>query len=102
MVIEILIAMLMASEPPINPQDINIISLSKVYHHIDKDICLGVEQTIKKQEWIEMPASRDIEVHKYEVVDIQPNKIIELYCVVHEKYEHLIYKETTNEDTMAQ
>jgi len=34
MVIEILISMLMASEPPVSPQDINVIELSKVLHHV--------------------------------------------------------------------
>ena len=63
MVIEILIGMLMASEPPINPQDINVIELSKVYHHVTKELCLGVESTIKEQEWIEMPQIEDIEIH---------------------------------------
>ena len=92
MVIEILIGMLMASEPPINPQDINVIELSKVYHHVTKDLCLGVESTIKEQEWIEMPQIEDIEIHKYEVLDIRQNEVLELYCVVHENYEHVIYK----------
>ena len=92
MVIEILIGMLMASEPPINPQDINVIELSKVYHHVTKELCLGVESTIKEQEWIEMPQIEDIEIHKYEVLDIRPNEVLELYCVVHENYEHVIYK----------
>ena len=64
MVIEILIGMLMASEPPINPQDINVIELSKVYHHVTKELCLGVESTIKEQEWIEMPQIEDIEIHR--------------------------------------
>ena len=92
MVIEILIGMLMASEPPINQQDINVIELSKVYHHVTKELCLGVESTIKEQEWIEMPQIEDIEIHKYEVLDIRPNEVLELYCVVHENYEHVIYK----------
>ena len=92
MVIEIIMTMLMASEPPVNPQDINVIELSKVLHHVNEDVCLGVELTIKEQEWIEIPQTKDIEVHRYEVVDIKPNKVLELYCVMHEKYEHIIYK----------
>ena len=92
MVIEIIMTMLLASEPPINSQDINIIQLSKVLHHVNKDVCLGVELTIKEQEWIEIPQTKDIEVHRYEVVDIKPNEVLELYCVIHENYEHVIHK----------
>jgi len=92
MVIEIIMTMLLASEPPTNPQDINIIQLSKVLHHVNKDVCLGVELTIKEQEWIEIPQTKDIEVHRYEVVDIKPNEVLELYCVIHENYEHVIHK----------
>ena len=84
--------MLLASEPPVNPQDINIIELSKVLHHVNKDVCLGVELTIKEQEWIEMPQIEDIEIHRYEVLDIRPNEVLELYCIVHENYDHVIYK----------
>ena len=91
MVIEIIMTMLLASEPPVNPQDINIIQLSKVLHHVNKDVCLGVELTIKEQEWIEIPQTKDIEVHRYEVVDIKPNEVLELYCVIHENYEHVIH-----------
>ena len=89
--------MLLASEPPISPQDINVIKLSKVLHHVNEDVCLGVELTIKEQEWIEMPQMKDIEVHRYEVVDIKPNEILELYCVIHDKYEHVIYKTSRDE-----
>ena len=92
MVIEIIMTMLLASEPPTNPQDINIIQLSKVLHHVNEDVCLGVELTIKGQEWIEIPQTKDIEVHRYEVVDIKPNEVLELYCVIHENYEHVIHK----------
>lgn len=92
MVIEIIMTMLMASEPPVNPHDINVIELSKVYHHVSEAVCLGIEPTIKKQEWIEMPQIKDIEVHRYEVLDIRPNEVLELYCVIHENYEHVIYK----------
>ena len=92
MVIEIILAMLMASEPPINPQDINVIELSKVYHHKTKEVCLGIELTIKEQEWIEMPQMEDIEIHRYEVLDIRPNEVLELYCIIHENYEHVIHK----------
>ena len=70
----------------------NVIELSKVLHHVNEDVCLGVELTIKGQEWIEIPQTKDIEVHRYEVVDIKPTKVLELYCVMHEKYEHIIYK----------
>jgi len=92
MVIEIIMTMLLASEPPVSPQDINVIELSKVLHHVDKDVCLGVELTIKEQEWIEIPRVEDIEIHRYEVLDIKPNEVLELYCIVHEKYEQVIYK----------
>ena len=92
MVIEIILTMLMASEPPINPQDYNVIQLSKVYHHVTDEVCLGVELTIKEQEWIEMPQTKDIEVHRYEVLDIRPNEVLELYCIIHENYEHVIHK----------
>ena len=92
MVIEIILTMLMASEPPINQQDYNVIKLSKVYHHVTDEVCLGVELTIKEQEWIEMPQTKDIEVHRYEVLDIRPNEVLELYCIIHENYEHVIYK----------
>jgi hypothetical protein len=91
--IPIIISMLMnPSEPPMAPGDYQIIELSKVYHHIEDDVCLGVESITKKWEWSEMPDSKDIAVHRYEIVDIQPNKILELFCVVHEKYEQIIYK----------
>ena len=82
----------MASEPPINPQDYNVIQLSKVYHHVTDEVCLGVELTIKEQEWIEMPQTKDIEVHRYEVLDIRPNVVLELYCIIHENYEQVIHK----------
>ena len=97
MVIEIIMTMLLASEPPVNPQDINVIQLSKVLHHVNKDVCLGVELTIKEQEWIEMPQIEDIEIHRYEVLDIRPNEVLELYCIVHENYEHIIYKWVSEE-----
>ena len=82
----------MASEPPINPQDYNVIQLSKVYHHVTDEVCLGVELTIKEQEWIEMPQTKDIEVHRYEVLDIRPNEVLKLYCIIHENYEQVIHK----------
>jgi hypothetical protein len=97
MVIEIIMTMLLASEPPISPQDINIVELSKVLHHVNEDVCLGVELTVKEQEWIEIPKIKDIKIHRYEVVDIKPNKVLELYCVIHDKYEHVIYKTSRNE-----
>ena len=87
--IPIIMSMLFASEPP---QLYDPIQISRVYHHVDKDVCLGIENTIVKQEWLELPDTTDIVVHRYEVVDIQPNKILELFCVVHEKYEQIIYK----------
>lgn len=93
MVIEIILSMLMASEPPVFQKDIHVIELSKVYHHVSEDVCLGVELTVKDQEWIEMPPMRDIEIHRYEVVDIKPDQLIELYCLIHEKYEHLKFSE---------
>ena len=39
----------------------------------------------EEQEWIEMPQTKDIEVHRYEVLDIRPNVVLELYCIIHGK-----------------
>ena len=39
-----------------------------------------------------MPLTKDIEVHRYEVLDIRPNEVLELYSIIHENYEHVIYK----------
>ena len=39
-----------------------------------------------------MPQIKDIEVHRYEVLDIRQNEVLELYFVIHENYEHVIYK----------
>ena len=82
--------MLMASEPPVDVPD--IIQLSKVYHHVNEDICLGIELTIKESEWVEIPKIESIEVHKYNVLDIKPNEVWALYCIIHEKNEQVIYK----------
>ena len=90
--IPIIISMLMnSSEPPMNPQDYQIIELSKVYHHIEDDVCLGVEKVIKKWEWSEIPDSEDISVHRYKVADIKPDAFVELYCIIHERWELVYY-----------
>ena len=39
-----------------------------------------------------MPQTKDIEVHRYEVLDIRPNEVLKLYCIIHENYEQVIHK----------